>query len=99
MKSSLRGLRSGEKLYEELLNNEENTIPTHHPKILIAKIQDTAPSHEIQVLFKQLENACIGGEEDSLVNIMKALLPEYRSSVSRFEKLDRKTDTAPATLV
>ena len=43
IKIKVTGLRPGEKMYEELLSNEENTIPTHHPKILIAKMRDTLP--------------------------------------------------------
>ena len=85
------GLRNGEKLYEELLNNEENTIPTHHPKILIAKINQ-APLTDMPLLFQQLEQACVAAEEESLVKIMKTMVPEYLSSVSRFELLDQNEE-------
>ena len=82
------GLRNGEKLYEELLSNEENTIPTHHPKILIAKINE-APLSEMPLLFQQLEAACFAEEEETLVKILKRMVPEYLSNVSRFEQLDQ----------
>ncbi len=83
------GLRPGEKLYEELLNNEENTLPTHHPKIMIARITNTNDQPlDLPLYFKQLEEAIGSGEDEHLVKIMKSLVPEYISSISRFEHLD-----------
>ncbi len=80
------GLRPGEKLYEELLNKAELTLPTHHEKIKIARVM---VSHrrirpEIEALIKMSNYA----ETDELVKKMKALVPEYKSKNSRFEKLD-----------
>jgi nucleoside-diphosphate-sugar epimerase len=80
------GLRPGEKLYEELLANEENTQATHHPKILIAhsrendldviqKINALAPLFDLQ-------------DNDEMVRQMKILVPEFISNNSAFEKLD-----------
>lgn len=84
------GLRPGEKLYEELLNKEELTLPTHHEKIKIARVM---PNHrrvryDIEVLIKM--NSIAGSDE--LVKKMKALVPEYKSKNSRFEKLDAELE-------
>jgi FlaA1/EpsC-like NDP-sugar epimerase len=80
------GLRPGEKLYEELLANEENTLPTHHSKILIAKTRDC---DEKQVeLLEELIALVPLQNNDSLVRKMKQLLVEYKSNNSIFEKLD-----------
>jgi FlaA1/EpsC-like NDP-sugar epimerase len=86
------GLRPGEKLYEELLNTDENTLPTHHPKILVAKVN--SPSYEFmesQMLeIGQLLNA---GDTNNLVAKIKDVIPEYISNNSVFEKLDVKSAT------
>lgn len=83
------GLRPGEKLYEELLNTDENTLPTHHPKILIAKVNSpTFAFMETQMLaISQLLNA---GDNNNLVSKIKEVIPEYISNNSEFEKLDLK---------
>jgi FlaA1/EpsC-like NDP-sugar epimerase len=81
------GLRDGEKLYEELLNNSENTIPTHHDKILKAKIIEypySAVIHNINFLIELIEDK----NELKLVAMMKEMVPEYKSNYSRFEVLD-----------
>lgn len=84
------GLRPGEKLYEELLNNDENSLPTHHPKILIAKVNTpTYAFMEIQVAEMLLLLADGGNNE--LVAKIKQVIPEYKSNNSVFEKLDRKS--------
>ncbi len=81
------GLRPGEKLYEELLNDQENTLPTHHPQIMRAKIQEfdytlvKAQVDELVDLFSTQNNA-------EIVSLMKAMVPEYKSNNSVFEKLD-----------
>lgn len=86
------GLRPGEKLYEELLNNDENTLPTHHPKILIAKVNTpTYAFMEIQVA-SMLKLLAEGGNNE-LVAKIKEVIPEYKSNNSVFEKLDRKSVT------
>ena len=81
------GLRPGEKLYEELLANEENTLPTHHDKILIAK---TNVKKEIDQKINSLIGLIDGQKNDELVRIIKEIVPEYRSQNSTFEKLDKK---------
>lgn len=84
----ITGLRPGEKLFEELLSDEENTIPTYHKKIMISKTQN------INILeIKKLIDDLIASEESDPFNIVKKLkeiLPEYRSNNSEFESLDTK---------
>ncbi len=83
------GLRPGEKLYEELLNNQENTLPTHHPKIMIAKVyeypfkQINADICELIALFAMQNNTAI-------VSKMKDIVPEFRSNNSVYQKLDKE---------
>ncbi len=84
------GLRPGEKLYEELLNNDENTLSTHHPKILIAKVNTpTYAFMEIQVA--EMLQILADGDNNELVAKIKQVIPEYKSNNSVFEKLDRKS--------
>ena len=81
------GLRPGEKLYEELLANEENTLPTHHEKILIAK---TRLASDIQIMqIEELTNAITINNNVQLVQKMKEIVPEFISNNSEFEKLDQ----------
>lgn len=81
------GLRPGEKLYEELLTDQENTLPTHHPQIMRARVQEF--DHEL-VKFKidDLINQFTTQDNASIVAKMKALVPEYKSNNSVFEELD-----------
>lgn len=78
------GLRPGEKLYEELLANEEATLPTHHPKILIAKIRSLEEGFTDKL--NQLIEA--KGSVNEKVKIMKEIVPEFISQNSSFEVLD-----------
>ena len=83
------GLRPGEKLYEELLNDLENTMPTHHEKIMIAKVRENdfnLVKNEIQVLSKQLE----GNNNLNIVRQMKVMVPEFKSQNSIYEQLDKE---------
>lgn len=82
------GLRPGEKLYEELLAQDENTLPTHHPLILRAKVreQEAHISDEIQTLI----DLFVGQDNTKIVAQMKKIVPEYISNNSEFEKLDKK---------
>lgn len=82
------GLRPGEKLYEELLAKDENTLTTHHPLILKAKVREIDPSMLAQIndlieLFYKQDNTALVGQ-------MKKIVPEYVSNNSEFEKLDKK---------
>ncbi|MDO9511967.1 MAG: nucleoside-diphosphate sugar epimerase/dehydratase [Bacteroidales bacterium] len=81
------GLRPGEKLYEELLTNEENTMPTHHPKILIGKIRE----YESEIIYNSLnemEDICHENDNDLLVKKLKVLIPEFISQNSEYSKFD-----------
>ena len=81
------GLRPGEKLYEELLKDEENTLPTVHKKIFRAKVRE----YDINVINKELENlwaAAHGMKKDDTVLVMKSIVPEYKSANSRYQRLD-----------
>lgn len=83
------GLRPGEKLYEELLSNKENTVPTHHPKILIAKVQKIN-LEEIQRDIEQLVLMLEKNDEQEIVRKMKHIVPEFKSQNSVFSKLDEQ---------
>ena len=78
------GLRPGEKLYEELLTTSENTLATHHPRILIGKVRDGDPA---EVLRKVTELTSVINE-DELVRRMKDLVPEYLSHNSVYSNFD-----------
>lgn len=84
----ITGLRPGEKLYEELLAQEENTLPTHHPQILKAKIrlEDESKIMEIENLIKLFESQ----KNNEIVQKMKNIVPEYISNNSEYELLDKK---------
>lgn len=82
------GLREGEKLYEELLMDHENTIPTHHHKIMIGKVKEY-PYTEINSFVELFNDLVNDRNELKMVALMKELVPEFRSNYSRFEVLDR----------
>jgi FlaA1/EpsC-like NDP-sugar epimerase len=82
------GLRPGEKLYEELLADQENTIKTYHSKIMIAKVRDV-DYYEIGAYFSKLsEEINTQVEESHLVSRMKSIVPEFKSNNSVYEELD-----------
>lgn len=83
------GLRPGEKLYEEMLNVSENTIPTYHPKILRAKETSEEPVH-LRPLFEDLRLATETLDDFAIVRTMKRLVPEFVSQNSCFERLDHE---------
>ncbi|MDT8392353.1 MAG: nucleoside-diphosphate sugar epimerase/dehydratase [Bacteroidales bacterium] len=83
------GLRPGEKLYEELLNDDENTLPTHHPQIMIAKEK----VHDLDTVSAMVEDLLsISDSLDGLVIVkkMKEIVPEFISRNSVYEQLDAK---------
>lgn len=88
IKIQFTGLRDGEKLYEELLNDFESVIITHHPKIKIAKVK---PSSYLRIKDQIgiFENLLGKNNETELVRHLKVLVPEFISNSSRFEVLDR----------
>ncbi len=84
----ITGLRPGEKLYEELLNQEETTLPTHHKKIMIGKVKEydfETVSNQISELIKDYDKQ----ENYSIVKQMKQLVPEFVSNNSEYSQLDK----------
>ena len=81
------GLRDGEKLYEEVLNDAEGTKPTHHPKIMIAKVREndyeTARRNEDELLQISYTH-----DDMAIVRKMKEIVPEFKSKHSKYEALD-----------
>jgi FlaA1/EpsC-like NDP-sugar epimerase len=81
------GLRAGEKLHEELLNDRENTIPTHHQKILKARTKEYSYT-QIASMVGLFEDLLSDKNEIKLVALMKEIVPEFKSKVSQYEALD-----------
>jgi len=81
------GLRPGEKLYEELLSDKENTMPTHHPQILKAKVRE----YELDIISEEIDELITLFEKqnnDEIVTKMKYIVPEFKSQHSIYERLD-----------
>lgn len=87
IKIEFSGLREGEKLYEELLNNKETSVPTHHEKILIASVRKVAYAM-MSKNINELRNLVGGVDDMPLVRKMKEVVPEFISNSSKFEVLD-----------
>jgi FlaA1/EpsC-like NDP-sugar epimerase len=83
------GLRPGEKLYEELLADKENTLPTHHNQIMIAKVRGYEFDKVSQEVI-ELTNMYNNQNNTEIVEKMKLIVPEYISKNSEFEALDSK---------
>ncbi len=83
------GLRPGEKLYEELLATKENTLPTHHPKILRAKVRSYDPQ-TVDECLQRLGAIEKTSDEFAIVSEIKGIVPEYISNNSVFSSLDKK---------
>lgn len=83
------GLRPGEKLYEEVLSSEENTIPTGNAKIRVAKVREYK-RNEILGAYDRLEELALAVKIEDTVRLMKRIVPEFKSRNSRFEMLDRE---------
>lgn len=81
------GLRPGEKLYEEVLNQKETTLPTSNNKIMIAKVREE-DFHVVQKAVDHLINTSHGNKAMLTVSEMKAIVPEYKSKNSIYEQLD-----------
>jgi FlaA1/EpsC-like NDP-sugar epimerase len=88
---SYTGLRPGEKLYEELLNDMENTMPTHHSKIMIAKVRKY-DFKDVQKQFKELISLQKDHDNYDIVTKMKNIVPEFKSQNSIYEELDIDTE-------
>jgi FlaA1/EpsC-like NDP-sugar epimerase len=81
------GLRPGEKLYEELLNDAENSLPTHHPQIMIGKVREYDRDYvnrEVDELISLFDNQ----DNLAIVKKMKEIVPEFKSRNSTYEELD-----------
>jgi FlaA1/EpsC-like NDP-sugar epimerase len=89
IKVEYSGLRPGEKLYEEVLSTKENTIPTDHRRILIAKVREYDYEQACTVV-DELERLSRAVEIPAMVRLMKDTVPEFISKNSRFEKFDNK---------
>lgn len=86
------GLRPGEKLYEELLNDLENTLPTHHQKIMIAKVRE----NNFVRVNDQLADLFASTTTDNSMEVvqqMKLIVPEFKSQNSIYEQLDKPFST------
>lgn len=81
------GLRPGEKLYEELLNDLENTLPTHHEKIMIARVA-ASDFETVGENIQQLINLACNYEDTEVVKLMKKIVPEFKSNNSIYEEFD-----------
>lgn len=83
----ISGLRPGEKLFEELLSDEENTVPTHHPKILKAKVRSYNHAEVAQKIGELIQ---LFGDQNNheIVRRIKDLVPEYKSQNSPYSQLD-----------
>ena len=88
IKIEYTGLRPGEKLYEEVLSNAENTLPTSHDRIRIAKVRDY-DYNEARDYADRLEELARKVDIPAMVRLMKEVVPEFKSRNSEFEKYDR----------
>lgn len=84
------GLRPGEKLFEELLSEEENIVHTHHPKIMRARVREMN-YNQVCKHFDELSDILLDGDEYRLVNKMKEMVPEFVSNNSVYAKLDHRS--------
>ena len=84
----ITGLRPGEKLYEELLANGENTLSTYHRKIMISKTREL----DYDKVRAEIEELCITNrfQNNNIVMKMKRLIPEYKSNNSDYERFDKR---------
>ncbi len=87
VKIEYSGLRPGEKLYEELLNDNENTMPTHHQKIMIGKVRQYVFDDVVSQISALILSAKNNNDRQVVIN-MKKLVPEFKSKNSVFEELD-----------
>ena len=89
IKIEYTGLRPGEKLYEEVLSNAENTLPTHHDRIRVAKVREYAYADALAAA-KKLEDLSREVKIPEMVVFMKQTVPEFKSKNSVYEKYDKK---------
>ena len=87
IKIQYSGLRPGEKLFEELLNDNENTLPTHHEQIMIGKVREYVFDDVEQQIYTLLQHANVN-DDRKVVIMMKKIVTEFKSKNSVFEELD-----------
>lgn len=95
IKIEYSGLRPGEKLYEEVLSNNENTIPTDHSRIRIANVRSYNYA-DVAMTVDQLEHLSREVNIPDMVRLMKKTVPEFISKNSRFEMFDKEKETSAA---
>ncbi len=83
------GLRPGEKIYEEVLSNDENTLPTYHDRIKIAKVRKISKG-QVQQQIAELCEVIVTMDKMKIVGKMKEIVPEFISNNSEFDILDAK---------
>ncbi len=93
----ITGLRPGEKLYEELLANGENTLPTYHKKILIGKVKEL----DYAMVKSKIDELCVSNMffNGNTMALMKEIVPEYVSNNSEFCKLDNQEEEKSAAII
>jgi FlaA1/EpsC-like NDP-sugar epimerase len=89
VKIEYTGLRDGEKLYEEVLNEAENTKPTFHEKIRIAEVREY-DFHEISKEVDELIALSSHYDDMATVRKMKEIVPEFKSNNSKYEEIDKE---------
>ena len=82
------GLRPGEKLYEEVLSTRENTDPTSHDRIRVARVREY-DYDEVKAIFEKMERLALDVYIPDMVRLMKDTVPEFKSKNSRFEIYDK----------
>lgn len=87
IKIAYSGLRPGEKLFEELLNDNENTMPTHHEKIMIGRVREYVFNEIESQIYTLLAHAGTNDNRNVVLQ-MKTIVPEFKSKNSKFEELD-----------
>ncbi len=94
IKIEYTGLRPGEKLYEEVLSNKENTVETSHEKIRIAHVREYDYNKAVEAV-DSLNKLAYEVKIIDMVRLMKAVVPEFVSKNSHFEELDAKSEQTP----
>jgi len=84
------GLRPGEKIQEELLANEEHTLPTHHPKIMRARVRRYDKA-KVLPMIDELSALILEGDRFAMIKKIKQFIPEYISNNSVYSRLDKKS--------
>lgn len=91
IKIEYTGLRPGEKLYEEVLSNAENTEATDHDRIRIAKVREYDYADAVKVA-DELESLASAVEIPTMVRLMKRTVPEFKSKNSQYEEYDKEIE-------